>query len=290
MINFFLIGSSGYIAKKHVECIYKLNGNLKIACDVKTDGFLDRYFPDTQFIENPSTFFSKVKAFNGKKKLIICTPNYLHFKHIILGFKAGCDVLCEKPPVLKVEHLKKIKQAEKKYKKKCFFVLQLRHDENILKLKKNVSKKNNIKKISVNYITHRGEWYSKSWKGKKKKSGGLVYNIGIHLFDMLYFLFGEFDKITKIKIKENYANLKIFIKKIQIQIILSTNKKFIPKDIVDKKIYQFRRIQIDKKNLEFSKEFNNLHIKIYKKFIKNEGWHSDNIFYVIKTLNKYFKV
>jgi UDP-N-acetyl-2-amino-2-deoxyglucuronate dehydrogenase len=289
MINFFLIGSSGYIAKKHIECIYKLKGNLKIACDVKTDGYLDRYFPDTQFIESSSSFFSKIKTLNGEKKLVICTPNYLHFKHIILGLKAGCDVLCEKPPVLRVEDLNKIRQAEKKYKKKCFFVLQLRHDENILKLKKNISKKN-IKKINVNYITHRGEWYSKSWKGIKKKSGGIVYNIGIHLFDILYFLFGEFDKITKISVKSDYVNLKIFIQKIQIQIVLSTNKKYIPKNVLNKKVYQFRKIKIDKKNLEFSKNFNNLHIKIYNKFIKNKGWNSDQILYVIKTLNKYFKV
>lgn len=290
MINFFLIGSSGYIAKKHVECIYKLNGNLRIACDVKTDGYLDRYFPDTKFVESSSIFFSKIKTFNGKKKLVICTPNYLHFKHIILGLKAGCDVLCEKPPVLKVDQLYEIKKVEKKYNKKCFFVLQLRHDQNILKLKKKVSKKNNIKKINVNYISHRGEWYNKSWKGINKKSGGIIYNIGIHLFDFLYFLFGEFDNILKIDIKKDYVNLIIFIKKIKIQIILSTNKKYIPKKIRKKNIYQFRKIQIDKKNLEFSKDFNNLHIKVYKKFIKNEGWNSDHVLYVIRTLNKYFKI
>ena len=49
MAKFFLIGSSGYIAKKHIECIYKSNGELITACDIKTDGFLDRYFPDANF-------------------------------------------------------------------------------------------------------------------------------------------------------------------------------------------------------------------------------------------------
>ena len=103
-------------------------------------------------------------------------------------------------------------------------------------------------------------------------------------------MFGEFDKITKISVKSDYVNLKIFIQKIQIQIVLSTNKKYIPKNVLNKKVYQFRKIKIDKKNLEFSKNFNNLHIKIYNKFIKNKGWNSDQILYVIKTLNKYFKV
>tara|TARA_B110001450_G_C17598726_1_gene472027 strand:- start:8 stop:898 length:891 start_codon:yes stop_codon:yes gene_type:complete len=290
MVKFFLIGSSGYIAKKHIECIYKSNGELITACDIKTDGFLDRYFPDANFTLNTKKFFIDIKKEEGNKKLVICTPNYLHFQHIIYGLKAGCDVLCEKPPVLKLKDLNKIKTAEKKYNKKCFFVLQLRHDKNILKLKKEIIKKDDIKKISVDYITHRGKWYNKSWKGDPKKSGGLVYNIGIHLFDFLYFLFGEFKNIKKNKVKKDYVNMDVFIKNIKVNIILSTNKKYLPKKLINKKIYQFRKIKIDNKVLEFSKNFNNLHKKVYEDFMKNKGFDTTHIIYIIKTLNNYFKI
>jgi UDP-N-acetyl-2-amino-2-deoxyglucuronate dehydrogenase len=45
--------------------------------------------------------------------------------------------------------------------------------------------------VDLTYITSRGNWYLRSWKGDMKKSGGVATNIGIHFFDMLLWLFGE---------------------------------------------------------------------------------------------------
>ena len=42
----------------------------------------------------------------------------------------------------------------------------------------------------MSYITRRGRWYHSSWKGSEEKSGGLAMNIGIHLFDMMLWVFG----------------------------------------------------------------------------------------------------
>ena len=39
-------------------------------------------------------------------------------------------------------------------------------------------------------MTARGPWYDVSWKGSEERSGGLVTNIGIHLFDLLLWMFG----------------------------------------------------------------------------------------------------
>jgi UDP-N-acetyl-2-amino-2-deoxyglucuronate dehydrogenase len=45
--------------------------------------------------------------------------------------------------------------------------------------------------VDLTYITSRGKWYYKSWKGDVSKSGGVTANIGIHFFDMLIWIFGE---------------------------------------------------------------------------------------------------
>ena len=45
--------------------------------------------------------------------------------------------------------------------------------------------------VQLSYITTRGPWYHVSWKGISEKSGGIATNIGIHLFDLLLWLFGE---------------------------------------------------------------------------------------------------
>ena len=42
----------------------------------------------------------------------------------------------------------------------------------------------------LTYVTGRGAWYQRSWKGDEARSGGVATNIGIHLFDLLIWLFG----------------------------------------------------------------------------------------------------
>ena len=45
--------------------------------------------------------------------------------------------------------------------------------------------------VSLEYITSRGPWYDISWKGDESKSGGVLFNIGIHFFDMLLHFLGR---------------------------------------------------------------------------------------------------
>ena len=69
------------------------------------------------FIQN--VFFSKMKNFFFhilKKKIdyvVICSPSYLHFKHIKLSISSGCNVIVEKPPILNLSDFKKIENLEK---------------------------------------------------------------------------------------------------------------------------------------------------------------------------------
>ena len=46
------------------------------------------------------------------------------------------------------------------------------------------------RQVDLTYITPRGLWYDYSWKGIFEKSGGIIYNIGIHFFDILLNIFG----------------------------------------------------------------------------------------------------
>ena len=47
---FALLGAAGFVAPRHIEAIYSVDGELCCACD-KSDsvGVLDRRFPDCQF-------------------------------------------------------------------------------------------------------------------------------------------------------------------------------------------------------------------------------------------------
>jgi len=158
MKNFALIGLAGFVAKKHVKCISDLKGNLVAALDKHDNvGFIDSFFSKCNFFKKEKEFFKYIK----KRKIdyvVVCSPSYLHFNHIKLSLLSGCNVIVEKPPVIKFEDYKKIIKLEKKTKKKYDMTLIITdHDKiNYNMIKKyskeivdtrNIYKNNNNKKI-----------------------------------------------------------------------------------------------------------------------------------------------
>ena len=114
MKKFALIGLAGFVAKKHVNCIKKINGNLVAALDFNDNvGFIDSYFPKCEFFTNENKFFSFLKK-NLIDYVVICSPSYLHFKHTIKSLKSQCNVIVEKPPILNSNDYIKIRDTEKK--------------------------------------------------------------------------------------------------------------------------------------------------------------------------------
>ena len=126
----------------------------------------------------------------------ICTPNYLHDAHIRMALRSGANAICEKPLVLNPWNIDALQAIEKKTGKKIFTILQLRHHQAILDLKKKVEEAPDDKVFDVDltYLTSRGKWYYASWKGDRSKSGGIASNIGVHFFDMLGWVFWRIER------------------------------------------------------------------------------------------------
>lgn len=203
--RFGIIGVGGYIAPRHLRAIYDNGGELVCALDLHDCvGVLDRYFPNAEFFTNEAEFIEYIRA-NGIDFLSICTPNFLHFSHIALALQNGASAICEKPLVLESKELSALEKLESSAldsssflcQPRVYGILQLRLHPQIQALKAQVEDElmhnpKHIYKLSLRYISARGKWYHKSWKGDVQKSGGIVCNIGVHLFDMLAFVFGDF--------------------------------------------------------------------------------------------------
>ncbi len=281
MKNFALIGLAGFVAKKHIKCISDLKGNLVAALDEHDNvGFIDSYFPKCNFFKKESEFFRFVK----KKQIdyvVVCSPSYLHFNHIKLSLLSGSNVIVEKPPVIKYEDYKKIQILEKKTKKRCYCIFQLRLDKKLKKLKKEVDKKNTKQKVVIKYYTFRGKWYFKSWKNNKKYSGGLLVNIGIHFFDILLWIFGDFKKIQFLKKNDSTVEGIIYLEKANAKWTVSVeNIKEKSKKLKSK---YYRIMKINKKLINFDK-FNDLHLTNYKEIIKG-NFHISEFVKIIKLLS-----
>jgi UDP-N-acetyl-2-amino-2-deoxyglucuronate dehydrogenase len=274
--NFAIIGVSGFIAKRHLYAIKRLKHNLLISFD-KSDsvGILDKYFPNCLFFNNFSNF--KKKIISLKKKidyLVILTPNYTHFFYIKFALSNGLNVICEKPLVLTINHLNKIELLKKKYERKVYTILQIRNLSIINKLKKKISSTKKFFQVKVKYITPRGKWYQNTWKGNESKSGGILFNIGIHLIDVLAYLFEEVKSFKLITIKKDLLNSIIYFKNARVNFFLSTNPKYLKLYDTNKAI---RELIINKKKINLSYNFELAHLECYKKILQDKYFSFDSI-------------
>jgi UDP-N-acetyl-2-amino-2-deoxyglucuronate dehydrogenase len=187
MKTFVLIGAAGYVAPKHMAAIKETGGDLIAILDPHDSvGILDSYFPDckyfSEFVE-----FEEFCLDNKPDYVVVCSPNYLHFEHCLWALESGIDVICEKPTVLTVGELRYLLVVASMMQREVYSILQLRLGASAI-----VLKANNIQPHSASlvYYTPRGSWYNSSWKGEIQKSGGLVTAIGVHLLDLLLWLYG----------------------------------------------------------------------------------------------------
>lgn len=286
-MRFALIGAAGYIAPRHLQAIKDVNGELVAAMDPHYGvGILDRYYPDAMFYTDFERFQKHIEylRYSGKgvDYVAIASPNHLHASHIIFALKHGANAICEKPLVVDVDDINNIRRVEEETGKKAYTILQLRLHPKLLELKKRLS--SNKSSVSIEYITPRGQWYFESWKGDHNKSGGVAMNIGVHLFDMMIWLFGKYDNVIINERTPKRVSGTISLERAQAKFFLSIDMED-SKRFTDKS-GPYRSISIDGEQIEFSDGFTDLHTLSYEKILGGEGFGIDDALPSIELVSK----
>ncbi len=244
------------MAPRHVEAIYKLGGNLVAFTDPHDCvGWMDLYFPHAQYFKEFERFDRYCSKFVRKDRIdyvVVASPNYLHDAHCRWGLRIDADVICEKPLVLNDRNLDGLQVIEEECGRRVWTILQLRlHDAAIqAKARYSVGSGHIVK---VEYNSPRGAWYKHSWKGDVSKSGGLETNIGIHLFDLVAWMFGQC---------ENMSPGRIVLDRAFVDWSLSIDPDKPP----------MRKFEIDGEEIELSNGFGELHTLSYQKILTNRGF------------------
>ncbi len=265
--NFALIGVAGYIAPRHLQAIKAVGGNLVAALDIAdTVGILDAYFPKCEFFTDEFAFYDFLMDKAHIDYLVVCSPNHLHETHCIAGLKLNADVICEKPLSLTTESLQHLAEAQAYTNKNIYTILQLRLHPLLVALKQEMEKASATShSVKIEYFTPRGNWYHKSWKGDIQKSGGIATNIGVHLFDLAYWLFGEMESI---EVEKNTATESIGILKLnQATVHWHLN--------IETENTTKRQIVVDDKCIEFTNGFTDLHTISYQAILNQQGFTID---------------
>ena len=277
-MNFSLIGAGGYIAPRHMKAIRDTSNELVAAMDKHDSvGIIDSYFPKAMFFQEIKELGMYMDSLRQNDQVVdyvtVASPNFLHLEHIQFGLNAGANVICEKPIVLNPSDLDYLEILENESNNRIYSVLQLRHHPAILSLKEKVSRNKDTKAdIELTYITSRGKWYLKSWKGDILKSGGVATNVGVHFFDMLHFIFGEVQENVIFLNDPTKASGYIEYEGARVRWFLSLDIEDIPMSerALGKRTY--RSLTSDGETLEFSDGFIDLHTDVYREILSGRGY------------------
>ena len=282
MKNFALIGAAGYIAPRHLQAIRDTGNRLVAALDPHDSvGILDSFFPDARFFTEFERFDRHIaKLARGGERLdfvSIASPNYLHDAHVRFALRSGADAICEKPLVINPWNLEGLEEIERESGRRVYTILQLRLHPAVRALRDRVdeavaSDPRRKFAVSLDYITTRGAWYSASWKGDDRRSGGIVTNIGIHFFDMLCWIFGEAGEVSVGRLDESYAEGVLTFANAEVRWRMSLDPAELPEQARAAGQRTYRSIRVDGEEVEFSEGFTDLHTASYADILGGGGF------------------
>ena len=193
MIDVQLVLNLGIIGyRKHA-------GKLISFVEERSDSQIKFIFHPTKIIED-ERFTNNFSDLLECDAIIISSPNDTHFEYIertIENFSGY--ILCEKPPVTKIEELKKLETLTDDQKKRIFFNFMFRHSKlnNLLKdetLLEKIGKFIHIDLVMSKGLAFKSE-YLDSWRSDGKNN---LHNIldanTIHHIDLLSFHLGKIKK------------------------------------------------------------------------------------------------
>lgn len=281
MRNFAVTGAAGYIAPRHFRAIRDTGNQLVAAVDPNDSvGVLDQFSFGVRFfteIERFDRHIEKLRRGPESERVhyvSVCSPNYLHDAHCRLALRVGADAICEKPLVINPWNLDALQELESETGSRIWTVLQLRLHPRLLEIRERLQREpaGTVHDVVLTYVTARGAWYHVSWKGTDAKSGGIATNIGIHFFDLLWWLFGDV-RISQVHVSgsrrmSGYAEFR----RARVRWLLSVDAEDLPMPPDPGKPATHRSITVDGTEVEFTEGFTDLHTRVYEKTLAGEGF------------------
>ena len=278
MKNFAIMGVAGYVAPRHLEAITATGNRIIAAMDPHDAvGILDRYSFDVRYFTEFERFDRHLEKLrrgpeNQRAHYVsVCSPNYLHDAHIRFALRIGADAVCEKPLVITPWNLDALEDLERETGRRVYTVLQLRLHPALLALRARLAETNASHSVSLTYVTSRGPWYDVSWKGSAERSGGIATNIGIHLFDLLLWLFGAV-RGCEVHLSEHSRMAgRLELERAQVSWFLSTAREDLALVADSDGRRTHRSIEVDGEPLNFTDGFGDLHTRVYENVLQGRG-------------------
>ena len=130
----------------------------------------------------------------------ICTPNIFHKQQILESIVANKHIYCEKPLVSDIMESVEVINALKNFKKKHQMTFNSRFFPTSIKAKELIDAGRLGDPISfrISYYHSGSVEKDKPMGWKQEKGAGVALDLGAHIIDLLYYLWGEFSEVSAV--------------------------------------------------------------------------------------------
>lgn len=198
-INFGIIGCGDVTEKKSGPAFQKLEGSTLYAVMRRNEEKLKDY-AQRHGVDNYSTNYLDLLEDPTIDAIYIATPPEMHHFYTIEAAKHGKAIYVEKPMATTVAECEDMIETCKKYGVPLFVAYYRRAQDKFQKVKKIIDSHalGDIRSFHYKYTSPLPDLDpERSWiLNKKVAGGGLLYDIGSHMIDMLLYLFGDVKMAT----------------------------------------------------------------------------------------------
>jgi len=173
----------GYASRAHdVELVAVANRNRDKAEQVAASFQIPHVFTD----------YRAMLAHCELDAVSVCTPNRFHAPIVLDALRAGCHVLCEKPPALMVEDTITMAETARRCGRILTYHFHFRQSAEVQALKRFVDagELGGIYSARVTALRRRGIPGWGTFTEKEIQGGGPLIDIGIHMLDTALYLMG----------------------------------------------------------------------------------------------------
>ena len=131
----------------------------------------------------------------------ICTPNILHYETLKKAIIAGKAIYCEKPLCISFEQAREIAELAREHKTVGHIVFNNRHIAPMQRARQLIQegRLGRIVSFRADYLHNSALNTQKNAGWKQDKSvcgGGVLFDLGSHIIDLVYSLCGEFQSVS----------------------------------------------------------------------------------------------
>lgn len=269
--RFAILGAAAAVAERHARAVADVGGSLVATADpAGPPGWLAERFPAARHFDSVEALTTELAG--SLDKVVVCTPNDLHEAHVELGLRAGADVICEKPVALEPAGVDRLAALEAETGGVVHAILQLRLHDEVQRMAAESQGERHA--VELDYVLARGPEFLASWHGREERSGGLIFEIGVHFLDFLLTLFGPPEEVQVHERGARRVTGELRLARADVRWRLSVDPDDVPAEKRDTAHPSHRVLAVDGRDYDLARGRGTvgLHTRLYEDILSGGGF------------------